>query len=69
MVDAQLGKVVATIPVGRRPLGIALTHDGTTFFTANGLSDDMSVIDVASRRVIATIPVGKRQWGVAVVEK
>jgi len=68
VVDAALGKVVASIPVGHRPWGIALSRDGKTLYTANGLSDDVSVIDVASRRVVATIAVGKRPLGVALVE-
>jgi YVTN family beta-propeller protein len=35
-------------------------------YTANGLSNDVSVIDAATLRVVATIPVGRRPWGVAV---
>jgi YVTN family beta-propeller protein len=60
--------VIATIPVGHRPWGIGLTHDGRTLFTADGPSNQISVIDTRSRRVVATIPVGKRPWGIAVVE-
>jgi len=30
------------------------------------LSNDVSVIDVATRKVVATIKVGERPWGVAV---
>lgn len=45
---------------------MALSPDGSRLYTANGLSNDVSVIDTASRRVVATIPVGGRPWGVAV---
>ena len=47
-------------------MGIALSRDGKTLYTANGLSNDVSVIDVASRKVTATVKVGDRPWGVAV---
>jgi len=57
--------VAATIPVGRRPWGIALSRDGRELYTANGLSNDVSVIDVSSRKVVRTIRVGQRPWGVA----
>jgi len=57
--------MVASIPVGRRPWGIAITPDGQTLYTANGLSGDVSVIDTATRRVMATIKAGAGAWGVA----
>jgi YVTN family beta-propeller protein len=37
-------------------------------YTANGPSNDVSVVDAATRQVIARIPVGQRPWGVAVVD-
>jgi len=53
--------------------GVALNSKGHIFvFTrsnsANGPSNDLSVIDAASRQVIKKIPVGQRPWGVAVVD-
>jgi YVTN family beta-propeller protein len=36
-------------------------------FTANGPSDDVSVVDVASRMVKTKIKVGHGPWGLAVV--
>jgi YVTN family beta-propeller protein len=33
---------------------------------ANGVSNDVSVIDTATQKVIASIPVGKMPWGIAV---
>jgi len=58
--------VAGRIAVGRRPWGIAISPDGRTLYTADGLSDQMSVIDVRSRRVRATVKVGHQPWGVAV---
>jgi YVTN family beta-propeller protein len=54
------------VRVGERPWTIALTADGRRLYTANGPSNDVSVVDVPSWRVIATLPVGQRPWGVAV---
>jgi YVTN family beta-propeller protein len=35
-------------------------------YTANGPSNDVSVIDTASLNVVATIRVGASPWGIAV---
>jgi YVTN family beta-propeller protein len=44
---------------------VDVSRDGTLVYTANGGSNDVSVIDARTLRVIATIPVGERPWGVA----
>ena len=66
MIDAATEKLTATIPVGKRPWGIAVTRDGKRIYTANGISNDVSVIDTATLKVIATIPAGKGAWGVVI---
>jgi YVTN family beta-propeller protein len=66
VIDAASYKLVATIPVGKRPWGVAMTRDGRFVYTANGLSNDVSVVDAASNRVVARINVGQRPWGVAI---
>ena len=33
---------------------------------ANGLSNDVSVIDTAAGRVVATVKVGEGAWGIAI---
>ena len=58
--------VVADVRVGARPWGIGLTSDGKFLYTANGSSNDVSVIDTASLNVVATIRVGATPWGIAV---
>jgi YVTN family beta-propeller protein len=58
--------VVGRIPVGRRPWGIAVSRDGRTLYTADGLSNAISVIDTRSRKVTGTVNVGRQPWGVAV---
>ena len=58
---------IASIEVGERPWGIAVSPDGSTVFTANGPSNDVSIVDVASRTVKAKVPVGDRPWGIVYV--
>jgi YVTN family beta-propeller protein len=47
--------VVARIPVGHNPRGVALTRDGGKLFVANRLEDTISVIDTHTNRVVSTI--------------
>ena len=49
-----------------RPWGIALTGDGRKLYSANGPSNDVSVVDAESMTVIKTIPAGELPWGVVV---
>lgn len=66
VLDTRTSKFVATIPVGTRPWGMALSPDGTQLWTANGPpGNDVSVVDLATRRVVRRIPVGAAPWGVA----
>jgi YVTN family beta-propeller protein len=46
---------------------VALSPDGRFAYTANGLTDDMSVVDVGTMKVVQTVKVGTRPWGVAIV--
>ncbi|MEL7415194.1 MAG: hypothetical protein AAGJ92_04790, partial [Pseudomonadota bacterium] len=51
--------------VGRRVWHMAFSPDGSQLFTTNGVSGDVTVIDVASRKPIKTIKVGRFPWGAA----
>jgi YVTN family beta-propeller protein len=53
--SASANYVVARIPVGHNPRGLALTRDGRRLFVANRLEDTISVIDTRGNRVAATI--------------
>src|SRR5437868_431612 len=67
-VDARADTVAGAVVVGDRttkPTGLALSPDEKTLYLANGRSNDVAVIDVASRSVVATIAVGERPWGIA----
>jgi YVTN family beta-propeller protein len=45
---------------------MAFTPDNKYLYTTNGVSNDVSVIDVASLKVQKSIPVGSFPWGVAI---
>jgi PQQ-dependent catabolism-associated beta-propeller protein len=57
-------KLIKEVPVGKRPWGIALSADGRHLYTANGPSNDVSVIDTQTLTEVKRIPVGRSPWGV-----
>ena len=58
--------VIATIPVGNGPGGIAVDRTTGTIYVANDGSNTVSVISARTGTVTATIPVGRSPQGVAV---
>jgi YVTN family beta-propeller protein len=68
-IDTTKNAVAGSIEAGERPWGIAVSPDGTMLYTANGPSNDVSVIDIAARQVARKIPVGTGPWGIAVVRR
>jgi YVTN family beta-propeller protein len=46
---------------------VAVSDDGKFVFTANGTSQDVSIIDVENRTVTAKVRAGERPWGIAYV--
>jgi YVTN family beta-propeller protein len=67
VLDAHSLQTIASIAVGSRPWGVGVSPDGHYLYTANGPSNDVSVVDTVELKVIATIKAGERPWGVAVV--
>ena len=57
VLEPATGKVLAEIQVGLHPNDIAASPDGKFVYTANGNSDDVSVISTETNRVTETIPV------------
>ena len=45
--------------MGNRAWNTILNRDGTLLYVANGLSDDVSIIDTERRKVIKSVPVGR----------
>jgi len=66
VIDPATNKITASVKVGQRPWGIALTQDGKKLYAANGPSNDVSVVDTDKLTTIKTIAVGKIPWGVAI---
>jgi YVTN family beta-propeller protein len=60
VIDTATNTVMATVPVGSSPQGIAVTPDGKHAYVANG---SVSVIDTATNKVVATVPVGSASGG------
>nr|WP_269809133.1 hypothetical protein [Enterovibrio nigricans] len=52
--------------VGRRVWQMALNEAEDRLLATNGVSGDVSIIDVPNREVIKTVKVGRYPWGVAV---
>lgn len=51
-------KLIKTIPVGKNPMEVTFSSDGTTIFVPNYGANTVSVIDVATQAVVKTISVG-----------
>ena len=66
VIDVATDSVLASVPVGQRPWGVAVTPDGRKLYTANGPSNDVSVVDADRLTVLKKIPVGRLPWGVAI---
>jgi YVTN family beta-propeller protein len=58
-VDPTSKTVQGYVLVGSRAWGVALSPDERTLYVANGLSDDLSIVDMTSRKTIRTVPVGR----------
>ncbi|MFO1203995.1 MAG: hypothetical protein U1E58_15295, partial [Tabrizicola sp.] len=65
VVNMQTFEVEDYILVGRRVWQMALNRDASQLFTTNGVSGDVTVIDVASRSALKSVKVGRFPWGVA----
>ena len=67
LLDPAKNQPAGSLEVGPRPWGVGLLPDGRTLYTANGPSNDVSVVDLTTQQVVKKIPVGQRPWGVAVL--
>jgi PQQ-dependent catabolism-associated beta-propeller protein len=67
-VDVPRRKVSALVLVGKRAWNVALDKAQARLYVVNGLSDDVTVVDVAGAKAIKSIAVGRVPYGLAVVE-
>src|SRR5260370_5301340 len=66
VIDTSTYSVVATIPVGQYPAGVAITPNGAFAYVTNYNSNSVSVIDTATNTVTGTVTVGTGPWGLAI---
>jgi YVTN family beta-propeller protein len=66
VIDTAANTVVATVPVGHNPEGVAITSDGVHAYVTNQLDDSVSVIDTVNNTVVATVSGFVLPSGVAV---
>ena len=52
--------------MGKRPWGLALSHDEKTLYVANGLSDDLTIVDTETLKAVKSVPVGMVPYGILV---
>lgn len=65
VIDTSTLAVIASVPVGIDPVGVAFHPAGGTAYVANSGDDNVSVIDVATHTEIDTVVVGAFPTGVA----
>jgi YVTN family beta-propeller protein len=65
VINADTFEVEDYILVGRRVWHMEFNADKSLLFTTNGVSGDVTVVDVAKRKAIKTIKVGRFPWGAA----
>jgi len=66
VIDTATNTVVATVPVGASPFGVAVNLDATRVYVGNRNSNNVSVINTATNTVVATVAVGTSPLGIAV---
>ncbi len=71
IVDTATNTVVATVPVGSAPsgvaglTGVAVNPAGTRVYVVDNHANNAAVIDTATNAVVATVAVGANPTGVA----
>jgi YVTN family beta-propeller protein len=66
MIDAKTYEVLDYLLVGQRVWQLAFSPDEKFLYSTNGVSNDISVIDVDAGKVIKSVKVGSYPWGVVV---
>lgn len=67
-VDVASRKTTDLVLVGKRAWGVGLNKAQDRLYVVNGLSDDLSIVDVPAAKAIRTVPVGRVPHSVIVVE-
>jgi PQQ-dependent catabolism-associated beta-propeller protein len=67
-VDVATRKVTDLVLVGKRAWGLGLDKAEKTLVVANGMSDDITIVDVAGAKALKSLPVGRVPHSVVVVD-
>jgi YVTN family beta-propeller protein len=67
-VDVASRKVTDLVLVGKRAWNVALDKAEARLLVCNGLSDDLTVVDVAAAKALKTLPVGRVPYMAVIVE-
>jgi YVTN family beta-propeller protein len=66
VIDLELKRVTATIPIPPGPHGMVITPDNRWLYVASDGASTVSVVDTATDKLVENIEVGKNPHGVAV---
>jgi PQQ-dependent catabolism-associated beta-propeller protein len=67
-VDVATRRVTEQVLVGKRAWHVALDKAEARLLVCNGLSDDLTIVDVASAKALKTLPVGRVPYMAVIVE-
>jgi PQQ-dependent catabolism-associated beta-propeller protein len=67
-VDVARRETTHTVLAGKRAWNVALDKAEARLYVVNGLSDDLTVIDVAGAKALKSVPVGRVPYQALVVE-
>lgn len=68
-VDVARREVIDYILVGKRAWGLGLSADEKTLYVANGLSDDVTIIDTGTLTAVKSVPVGRVPYDVIIDDR
>ena len=66
IVDTASREVLSYVLVGSRAWDVTLSRDEKTAYVANGLSDDITVVDMVSMSPVQSLPVGRTPHSIRV---
>jgi YVTN family beta-propeller protein len=58
VIDSATMEVIETVPVGQRPRGITITHDGKYVLLCASDDDTVQIIDSTTYEIVGTLPSG-----------
>jgi len=67
VIDAHARKVLKTLtmPTGSKPMGVAVSPDGSRVYVSTGRGGTVQAIDTGTNEIVGAVEVGKRPWGIA----